>query len=85
MDGNIACGGSGSQSELLSCISFINGSWSGFTNLNYERYLQSSWGRPNPPYSVTESHLFGGWKSLFTSEVATTTESTKSYNITDTR
>ena len=51
--------------------------------LNEERWHASSWGRPYPNSNVVESHIFGGWYSLDTSESANCDDSTPEYNYND--
>ena len=83
MDGNILCGGY-VYPNSKSCICYDMGSWFDYPDiLNEERWHASSWGRPYPNSNVVESHIFGGWYSLDTSESANCDDSTQKYNYND--
>jgi len=80
MDGNILCGG---QYYPLSknCIYYNMGSWvDPMEILIEERWHSSSWGRPYPNSNVEESHIYGGFYSPNTSEIANYVDSIFSYN-----
>ena len=83
MDGNILCGGYDFQSSN-SCACYDMGSWiDNPGSLNEERFHASSWGRPYPNSYVEESHIYGGYYSPNTTEIAMCGDSTPSYNYND--
>merc|ERR1712243_3268 len=47
--------------------------------LNEERWHASSWGRQYPPPNVLESHIFGGYYSTDTTEIANCDSSISRY------
>ena len=84
MDGHILCGGIENSNLTNNCICYEMGSWiNPLDILIEERWHSSSWGRPLPNSNVLESHIFGGWYSLDTSESANCEDSIFSYNYND--
>jgi len=83
MDGNILCGGY-YYPNSKSCICYDMGSWFDYPDsLNEERWYASSWGRPYPNSYIEESHIYGGYYSPNTTEIAMCGDSTPSYNYND--
>ena len=69
---------------LRNCINYEMGMFQNPHDiLHQDRWLASSWGRPYPPSIVGESHIFGGYFSPDTTEIANDVSSIPSWNYTD--
>ena len=85
MDGNMLCGGFGTAGQQhihtkQNCIYYEMGSFQNPKDiLNEGRSFSSSWGRPYPNTNVVESHIFGGYYSPNTTEIANDVNSLFSY------
>ena len=73
MDGNILCGGrsNGGPTYLpKNCIFYEGGPWVDPADiLGIQKWHSVSWGRPNPPLNVDQSHIYWFNKSEIAFEV----------------